>query len=112
MFKNLIDKQYNGLELTQTEYYEAIDKFVACGVCKESMKFFVSLNSFGMSNKEVLFLTKALRDSGKVLSFEDCVFEKHSTGGVGDSTSVVLVPLLASLGYKMIKTTGQKKNVS
>ena len=107
MFKNLIDKKYNGLELTQTEYYEAIDKFVACGVCKESMKFFVSLNSFGMSNKEVLFLTKALRDSGKVLSFEDCVFEKHSTGGVGDSTSVVLVPLLASLGYKMIKTTGK-----
>ena len=31
--------------------------------------------------------------------------EKHSTGGIGDSTSVVLVPLLASMGYKIIKTT-------
>ena len=107
MFNKFIEKKCLGLELTQTEYYEAIDKFIASGVCKESMKFFVCLNSFGMSNKEVLFLTKALRDSGKVLSFDECIFEKHSTGGVGDSTSIVLVPLLASLGYKIIKTTGK-----
>ena len=107
MFKKFIDKKYVGAELTQTEYYEAIDKFLACGVCKDSMKFFVALNTFGMSPKEVLYLTKALRDSGKVLQFEDCILEKHSTGGVGDATSVVLVPLLASLGYKIIKTTAK-----
>ncbi len=107
MFKKFIDKKFNGIELTQTEFYEAIDKFVACGVCRESMKFFISLNSFGMSQKEVLYLTKALRDSGKVLEFEECIFEKHSTGGIGDATSVVLVPLLASLGYKIIKTTAK-----
>ncbi len=107
MFRNLIEKKYNGIELTQTEYYEAIDKFIAGGVCGEAKKFFIALNTFGMSSREVLFLTKALRDSGKVLSFEEYVFEKHSTGGVGDSTSVVLVPLLASLGYRMIKTTGK-----
>ncbi len=107
MFKNLIDKKYQGIELNQTEYYEAVDKFVSCGVCKDSMKFFVCLNTFGMSPKEVLFFTKALRDSGKVLSFDECILEKHSTGGVGDATSVVLVPLLACLGYKIIKTTGK-----
>lgn len=107
MFKNLIEKKMNGRELTQTEYYEAIDKFLSLGVCKDSMKFFVCLNSFGMTHKEVLFLTKALRDSGKVLDFEECIMEKHSTGGVGDPTSVVLVPLLASLGYKIIKTTAK-----
>lgn len=107
MFSNLIEKKFNGKELTQTEYYEAVDKFTAAGVCKDSKKFFISLNSFGMTMKEVLYLTKALRDSGKVLGFEECVLEKHSTGGVGDPTSVVLVPLLASLGYRMIKTTGK-----
>lgn len=107
MFRNLIEKKFNGQELTQTEYYEAIDKFVAAGVCKDSMKFFIALNSFGMSKREVLYLTKALRDSGKVLDFEGCIFEKHSTGGVGDSTSVVLVPLIASLGYRIIKTTAK-----
>lgn len=107
MFSNLIEKKFNGQELTQTEYYEAVDKLVARGVNKDSIKFFLSLNSFGMSKKEVLFLTKALRDSGKVLSFEECVLEKHSTGGIGDPTSVVLVPLLASLGYRIIKTTAK-----
>ena len=107
MFSKFIEKKSSGLELTQTEYYEVVDKFVACGVCNESIKFFVCLNSFGMSNKEVLFLSRALRDSGKVLSFDGCILEKHSTGGVGDSTSVVLIPLLASLGYKIIKTTGK-----
>ena len=107
MFSNLIEKKYNGKELTQTEYYEAVDKLVARGVNKDSIKFFLSLNSFGMTKREVLFLTKALRDSGKVLSFDECVFEKHSTGGIGDPTSVVLVPLLASLGYKIIKTTAK-----
>ena len=107
MFRKLIEKKCSGFELTQTEYYEVVDKFVACGVCNESMKFFVCLNSFGMSNREVLFLSKALRDSGKVLSFDACILEKHSTGGVGDPTSVVLIPLLASLGYKIIKTTGK-----
>ena len=107
MFRNLIEKKYNGQELSQTEYYEAIDKFVAAGVCKDSMKFFICLNSFGMSKREVIYLSKALRDSGKVLDFDGCIFEKHSTGGVGDATSVVLVPLLASLGYRIIKTTAK-----
>ncbi len=107
MFSKFIDKKYHGHELTQTEYYEAIDKFLAGGICKDSIKFFLCLNSFGMTKKEVLFLTRALRDSGAVLEFEDCVMEKHSTGGVGDPTSVVLVPLIASLGYKIIKTTAK-----
>lgn len=105
MFKSLIEKKFSGRELSQTEYYEAVDKLLIGGDCSEAIKFFLSLNSFGMSPREVLYLTKALRDSGNVLQWEDCVMEKHSTGGIGDSTSVVLVPLLASLGYKIIKTT-------
>lgn len=105
MFSNLIEKKYCGKELSQTEYYEAVDKLLACGVSKDSIKFFLSLNSFGMTPREVLYFTKAIRDSGKVLHLDDCIMEKHSTGGIGDATSVVLVPLLASLGYKIVKTT-------
>ncbi|MBQ9795451.1 MAG: hypothetical protein IJW36_00620 [Clostridia bacterium] len=105
MFKSLIEKKFNGKELSQTEYYEAVDKLMLTGVNADSIKFFLSLNSFGMTAKEVLYFTKAIRDSGRVLKWDECVMEKHSTGGIGDSTSVVLVPLLASLGYKIIKTT-------
>ena len=107
MFSNFIEKKYGGQELTQAEYYEVVDKFVQGGVSKDSIKFFLSLNSFGMTKKEVLYFARALRDSGKVFSFDECVFEKHSTGGVGDPSSVVLVPLIASLGYKIIKSTAK-----
>ncbi len=107
MFSNFIEKKYNGQELTQTEYYEIVDKFVQGGVSKDAVKFFLSLNSFGMTKKEVLYFSRALRDSGKVFNFAECVFEKHSTGGVGDPSSVVLVPLIASLGYKIIKSTAK-----
>lgn len=105
MFKDLIEKKFNGHELSQTDYYEAVDKLMVAGVCADSIKFVLSLNSFGMTPKEVFHFTKAIRDSGKVLHWDCCVMEKHSTGGIADSTSVVLVPLLASLGYKILKTT-------
>ena len=107
MLDELVYKKVDGKELTLTEYYEAVDYLLKNGMDATSKKFFYSLNSFGMSKKEVLYLTLAIRDSGKVLKFNQCIMEKHSTGGVGDSTSVVLIPLLASLGYKVIKTTAK-----
>ena len=107
MLDNLIYKKVDAEELTLAEYYEAVDYLLKNGVDAWSRKFFYSLNSFGMSKKEVLYLTLAMRDSGKVLKFNQCIMEKHSTGGVGDSTSVVLIPLLASLGFKVIKTTAK-----
>jgi len=107
MLDNLIYKKVDAEELTLADYYEAVDYLLKNGVDAWSRKFFYSLNSFGMSKKEVLYLTMAMRDSGKVLKFNHCIMEKHSTGGVGDSTSVVLIPLLASLGFKVIKTTAK-----
>lgn len=103
----LIKKKSQGQELTLAEYYEAVDFLLKNGENKESIKFFLSLNSFGMTKREVYYLTLAMRDSGRVLKFNQTILEKHSTGGIGDSTSIVLIPLLASLGYKTIKTTAR-----
>ena len=107
MLDNLIVKKSYAKELTLAEYYDAVDYLMKKGVDKSSMKFFLSLNSFGMSKKEVLFLSQAIRDSGRVLKYNQTIFEKHSTGGVGDSSSMVLIPLLATMGYKVIKTTAK-----
>ena len=107
MLDNLIVKKSYGKELTLAEYYDAIDHLMKNGADKSSMKFFLSLNSFGMTKKEVAFLSQAIRDSGRVLKYNQTIFEKHSTGGVGDSTSIVLIPLLATMGYKVIKTTAK-----
>lgn len=54
----------------------------------------------GMSGGELITLTKAMRDSGKKLTWElpGPILDKHSTGGVGDLVSLVLAPLLAACG--------------
>ena len=63
----------------------------------------------GMTDEETFHLTQAMADSGERLSPPAAgVFaDKHSTGGVSDSTTLVLVPVLASLGVKCAKYSGR-----
>ena len=63
----------------------------------------------GMTDEETFLLTQAMADSGERLSPPAAgVFaDKHSTGGVSDSTTLVLVPVLASLGVKCAKYSGR-----
>lgn len=107
MIEEIIERKKHCKELFLADYYAVIDEMLKNGITKDVQKFFISLNSFGMTKKEVLNLTLALRDSGRVLKYNQTILEKHSTGGVADSTSMVLIPLLASMGYKIIKTTAK-----
>lgn len=93
--------------LSQQDYKAIVNHIMAFGLDKHTKNMFYALDQFGMTKDEVLYLALAIRDSGKVFHANECVLEKHSTGGIGDSTSVVLIPLLSSLGYKIIKTSGK-----
>lgn len=93
--------------LSQDDYNAIVKHMMAFGVDKHTKNMFYALDQFGMTKDETLFLARAIRDSGKVFHANELVLEKHSTGGIGDSTSIVLIPLLACLGYKIVKTTGK-----
>lgn len=107
MLKDLIVKKAKSGHLNLKDCYYVVDMLMKNKVDQDNMKFFISLASFGMTKREVLNMSLALRDSGRVLNFNQGILEKHSTGGIADATSVILIPLIASLGYKIIKNTAR-----
>lgn len=64
----------------------------------------------GMSREEAVSLTLAMRDSGKILNWNDLpgpVSDKHSTGGVGDNVSLMLAPIAAACGVFVPMISGR-----
>lgn len=108
---SIIEKKQAGGELTPSE----IRKFVQ-GVAEgtipdyQTSAFLMAVYFKGLSRLETISLTRALVESGETLSYPKdfgYVIDKHSTGGVGDKVTLVLVPLLASAGYKVPKMSGR-----
>ena len=64
----------------------------------------------GLNHDETNYLTNAMAYSGEVLNLSDIsdtIVDKHSTGGVGDKITIILMPIIASLGIKVAKMSGR-----
>lgn len=108
---DIIEKKRNGLELTNDEIKFLINGYTNGDIPDYQMSAFTMAVYFqGMNDNEATNLALAMLHSGDELNLdmiEGVKVDKHSTGGVGDKTSLVLAPLVASLGINFAKMSGR-----
>lgn len=108
---DIIIKKREGLELTKEEIYFVINGYVSGNIPDYQVSsFLMAIFLKGMTKEEQYILTKAMLESGEQIDLSlinGIKVDKHSTGGVGDKTSLVVAPLAASFGVKMAKMSGR-----
>ncbi len=108
---DLITKKRDGYALTKEEIHFFIDGYVQGKIPDYQVSALLMAIVFqGMNEEETVNLTSEMLNSGDRLDLtmiKGIKVDKHSTGGVGDKTSLVLGPLVASLGAKLAKMSGR-----
>ena len=107
----IIDKKRLKGELTREEILFAVNGYVDGAIADYQMSsLLMAIVLNGMTDREIVDLTDAMINSGDVIDLSKIngiIVDKHSTGGVGDKVTLVLGPLLASLGIKIAKMSGR-----
>jgi len=104
----IIIKKRDGYILTEEEITFFVDRFHKKEIKDYQMSAWLMASFIrGLSKEETRNLISAILSTGKRLEWDFPVVDKHSTGGVGDKLSLVVVPLLASIGFKVAKLSGR-----
>lgn len=110
-FVDLIDKKAHGEALTTDEIQMMVDGFVKGDIPDYQMSsMMMAILQRGMSSKETADLTMSMMHSGDVVDLSDLPgikLDKHSTGGVGDTTTLIVAPLVAACGGTVAKMSGR-----
>lgn len=108
---DIIKKKRDGFALTDEEIKFFIRGYVDGDIPDyQAAALCMAIYFRGMTDEETAALTFAVRDSGEKLHFEKINglrVDKHSTGGVGDKTSLIVAPVVAALGVKVAKMSGR-----
>lgn len=108
---DLIQKKKEGKALSTEEINYMIENYTDGSIPDYQMSAMLMAVCFqGMDDRETYDLTMAMRDSGEIMDLSEIhglKADKHSTGGVGDKTTLVLAPILGALGVKVAKMSGR-----
>jgi len=108
---DVIKKKRDGLALSREEIEFFINGYINGDIADEQAAALLMAVFFkGMNENETLDLTNAIIASGEVAdlsNIEGIKVDKHSTGGVGDKTTLVVIPIVASCGVKAAKLSGR-----
>lgn len=111
MILDIINKKRLGEELSYKELDFFFNGYLNGDIADYQMSsLLMAICINGMTDEEIFGLTKIFIDSGDVLDFSDIPgikVDKHSTGGIGDKTTLVIAPIVASLGIPVIKMSGR-----
>jgi pyrimidine-nucleoside phosphorylase len=107
----LIVKKRNGLPLSKEEIFYIVQGYVSDEIPDYQMSAWLMAVFFqGMNEEETVELTRVMMDSGELMDLSGIhgrVVDKHSTGGVGDTTTMILAPWLAACGVPVAKMSGR-----
>ena len=108
---DIIEKKKHGEEIPQNEIYEMINLYTKGDIPDYQMSAFLMAVYFkGMSDKETSTLTDAMATSGDTVNLEmfgNRSVDKHSTGGVGDKTTLIVTPIVSAAGGIVAKMSGR-----
>lgn len=111
MIVDIINKKRLGEELTFSELDFFFNGYLEGKVEDYQMSsLLMAICINGLTDEEIFGLTRIFVDSGDVLDFSKDIgvlVDKHSTGGIGDKTTLVIAPIVASCGVKVVKMSGR-----
>lgn len=107
----MIDKKRMGKELSEQEINFFIEGYTKGEITDyQAAALLMAICINGMNEDEILAMTMAMANSGETLDLSniaDNIVDKHSTGGVGDKVTLIISPIIASIGIPVAKMSGR-----
>ena len=108
---DIIENKKNKKELSKEEIEYFVEKYTSGEITDyQAAALIMAICINGMTQDEILTLTISMANSGDVLDLSDIsnnIVDKHSTGGVGDKITLIVMPIIAALGIPVAKMSGR-----